>query len=196
MLDGLDAGVAAHVRDAMVQACATQHLLITDVVVGACSVVVTHDQDAAPQIRELLQQLGERITTAAIPTTRPTMEIPVRYDGADLHHVAQQCGLRTNDVIALHSDAQYVVEFCGFSPGFAYLAGLPSALYMARRSIPRPRVPSGSVAIATTYSAVYPRESPGGWHLIGTTDFELWNIARTHPATLTPGTLVRFVATT
>ena len=195
MLDGLSAGVPPRIREALVHECASQHLLVMDVVVGERSVVVTHDVQAARQVRELLTMLGERITPNATSTPRSTMEIPVRYDGADLHHVAQQCGLSTREVIALHSGAQYFVEFCGFAPGFAYLAGLPAALLMPRRLTPRPRVPAGAVAIAATYSAIYPRESPGGWHLIGTTDVELWNILRDVPATLTPGMSVRFVET-
>ncbi len=193
IVDGLGAGVAAVLRDAVVHACSTAQLLVTDVVVGARSVVVMHDSTAEPAIREILQHLSTHFATHSIPTNGPTIEIAVRYDGADLRDVAEHCGLSVNEVVALHSGAKYVVEFCGFSPGFAYLAGLPTSLHLPRRATPRPRVPRGAVAIAATYSAVYPRESPGGWHLIGTTTHELWDIARTPPAALVPGTSVRFV---
>lgn len=193
MIDGLSTGVPPRIREAVVHECASQQLFVKDIVVGERSVVVTHDVRAAQQVRELLTMLGERITPNATLTPRSTIEIPVRYDGEDLHHVAQQCGLSTREVIALHSGAEYFVEFCGFSPGFAYLVGLPAALHLPRRLTPRPRVPAGAVAIAATYSAIYPRESPGGWQLIGTTDVELWNISRDIPATLTPGMSIRFV---
>ena len=61
----------------------------------------------------------------------------------------------------------YTVEFIGFAPGFAYLTALPLALQLPRRATPRTRVPAGSLAIASHYTAVYPFDSPGGWHLIG-----------------------------
>ncbi len=193
IVDGLGAGVAAVLRDAVVHACATEQLVVTDVVVGARSVVVMHDSGAAPAIREILQHLSTHFATQPSPRNGSTIDIAVRFDGADLREVAEHCGLSVNEVVALHSGAKYVVEFCGFSPGFAYLAGLPTSLHLPRRATPRPRVPRGAVAIAATYSAVYPRESPGGWHLIGTTTHELWDISRTPPAALVPGTSVRFV---
>jgi KipI family sensor histidine kinase inhibitor len=88
---------------------------------------------------------------------------------------------------------EYEVSFCGFAPGFAYLVGLPHQLHLPRRASPRTRVPAGSVAIAATYSAVYPRESPGGWHLLGTTNASMWDVSRQPPALLQPGMGVRFV---
>jgi KipI family sensor histidine kinase inhibitor len=121
------------------------------------------------------------------------VEIPVRYDGEDLQHIAELASLSVDDLIALHAGGEYFAEFCGFAPGFSYLSGLPDALHFARRSTPRTRVPAGAVAIAAGYCAVYPRESPGGWHLLGTTSLVMWDAARASPATLEPGTRVRFV---
>ncbi|NBU07297.1 MAG: carboxyltransferase domain-containing protein, partial [Acidimicrobiia bacterium] len=71
-----------------------------------------------------------------------------------------------------------------------------SELHLPRRSSPRTRVPAGAVAIAATYSAVYPRESPGGWHILGTTKETMWDVTRASPALLQPGMRVRFVRTT
>ena len=118
--------------------------------------------------------------------------ISVVYDGDDLHEVAKAVGLTTDEVIELHSGATYEVAFCGFAPGFGYLDGLPGQLHLPRRATPRTRVPAGSVAIAAEYSAVYPRESPGGWHLLGTATQSLFDVDRDPPALLRPGTTVRF----
>jgi KipI family sensor histidine kinase inhibitor len=93
--------------------------------------------------------------------------IPSAYDGPDLADVAAALGLHVDDVRALHAGATYTVETMGFSPGFGYLAGLPAALELPRRTTPRTRVPAGSIAIAGLQTAVYPFDSPGGWHLIG-----------------------------
>ena len=120
------------------------------------------------------------------------MILEVVYDGADLEDVAQACELTIRDVIQLHSTADYTVAFCGFVPGFAYLVGLPELLQLPRRSTPRTRVPAGAVAIAAEFTGVYPRESPGGWHLLGRTGMPLWDDSRNPPALLAPGTRVRF----
>ncbi len=192
MIDGLVAGEAAVVRTAMLHTCAEQHVSINDVVVGARSVVVTHPRDNAEVVRALLCSIDVSGVVKISPVVGPSVTLAVDYNGPDLDYVAQQCGLTSKEVVALHSGAKYVVEFCGFSPGFAYLTGLPAVLHLPRRATPRPRVPRGAVAIAAQYSAVYPRESPGGWHLLGVTDYELWNMSREQPATLTPGTIVSF----
>ena len=94
--------------------------------------------------------------------------LPAIYDGPDLAGVAAHLGRHPDDVRALHAAATYTVETMGFSPGFGYLAGLPPALELPRRTTPRTRVPAGAIAIAGLYTAVYPFDSPGGWHLLGT----------------------------
>lgn len=124
--------------------------------------------------------------------TAPLVTIDVTYDGPDLADVAQACALTADQVVQLHTAAEFVVAFCGFAPGFAYLAGLPAKLALPRRDTPRTAVPAGSVAIAAKYSAVYPHRSPGGWHLLGSTGTTLFDPDATRPALLTPGTRVRF----
>jgi KipI family sensor histidine kinase inhibitor len=121
------------------------------------------------------------------------IEVPVRYDGDDLDAVATATGLSVEEVVVAHSGPSYVVAFCGFSPGFGYLRGLDERLRLPRRATPRTRVPAGSVAIAAEYSAVYPRSSPGGWHLLGRTDLTMFDPDRSPPAVFTPGARVRFL---
>ncbi len=121
------------------------------------------------------------------------VELPIVYDGEDVDDVARMVGCSPSDVIGLHLSATYRVAFCGFAPGFAYLVGLPRRLHVTRRASPRSRVPAGSVAIAAGYCGVYPRSSPGGWHLLGRTGASLWSLDRDSPSLLTPGTRVRFV---
>lgn len=120
------------------------------------------------------------------------VELDVRYDGPDFVDVARAWGMTPDEAAALHSGLEYRVAFCGFAPGFAYLTGLPPQYHLPRRPTPRTAVPPGSVAVAGPYTGVYPRSSPGGWHLIGTTDARLWDLDRAEPALLTPGTRVVF----
>jgi KipI family sensor histidine kinase inhibitor len=123
------------------------------------------------------------------------VQVSTVYDGEDLRAVADACGIGIDEVVRRHSAPTYTVAFCGFSPGFAYLIGGDPALELPRRADPRTRVPASSVAIAGEYSAVYPAESPGGWHLLGHALVRVWSIDRDPPALLPPGTRVRFVAT-
>ncbi|MFD5838134.1 allophanate hydrolase subunit 1 [Streptomyces collinus] len=131
---------------------------------------------------------------AAPPRARDVVEIPVRYDGPDLAEVAAHWGVPVREVARIHGDTEFRVAFCGFAPGFGYLTGLPPRYDVPRRVTPRTAVPAGSVALAGAYTGVYPRSSPGGWQLIGTTDAVLWDHARVPAALLSPGTPVRFVA--
>jgi KipI family sensor histidine kinase inhibitor len=125
-----------------------------------------------------------------------TIEIPVRYggpDGPDLEQVALTLGLDPQEVVRRHAGRTYRVFVLGFAPGFAYLGPLPPELRLPRRAEIRPRVPAGSVAIAGEQTAVYPFDTPGGWHILGRTELPLWDPAADPPALLRPGGRVRFV---
>ncbi|MEU7763724.1 allophanate hydrolase subunit 1 [Nocardia sp. NPDC049190] len=121
------------------------------------------------------------------------VEIPVRYDGADLDDVARLLELATADVIAAHTGTVWRCAFVGFAPGFGYLESPDSGLAVPRRAQARTAIPAGAVALADCYSAVYPRSTPGGWQLIGTTDLRMWDVERDPPALIRAGGAVRFV---
>jgi KipI family sensor histidine kinase inhibitor len=165
---------------------------VGELVPGACTLLVRID----PAVVDL-GALRQVLETA--PSSRPAepsgapIRLHVAYDGEDLSDVARAVSATVDDVVAWHSAPVYTVAFCGFAPGFAYLRGLDERLYVPRLSSPRTRVPAGSVAIASSYTAVYPHDSPGGWRLLGRTDAPLWDIGRTPPALLTPGTRLRFL---
>ncbi|GGS03915.1 allophanate hydrolase [Streptomyces aureoverticillatus] len=142
-------------------------------------------------------RLAARLPSWEIPPlparAEDVLEIPVRYDGPDLADVAALWGVPVRDVARIHSAAEFRVAFCGFAPGFGYLTGLGGVREVPRRATPRTAVPAGSVGLAGPYTGVYPRPSPGGWQLIGSTDAVLWDHARVPAALLTPGARVRFV---
>lgn len=123
------------------------------------------------------------------------VEIPVRYDGADLAETANLLGISEPELIARHTGASWRCAFIGFTPGFGYLEVSSGAeLTVPRRRQSRTEVPAGSVALAAGYSAIYPRSSPGGWQIIGRTTVPLWDVDRLEPALVRPGTRVRFTA--
>ena len=142
-------------------------------------------------------RLADELTTSEVPPapprTREVIELPVRYDGPDLADVAAHWGVTPEEVARIHAGTEFTVAFCGFAPGFGYLTGLPARYDVPRRATPRTAVHAGAVGLAGPYTGVYPRASPGGWQLIGTTDAVLWDHTRVPAALLSPGTRVRFV---
>jgi KipI family sensor histidine kinase inhibitor len=136
---------------------------------------------------------------APLPASRAgkTVELPVVYGGEfgpDLAEVAVRTGLSVEEVVSLHSEAQYVVYFLGAHPGFAYLAGLDPRLHTPRRAEPRLKVPAGSVAIGGAQTGAIAQTSPSGWRLIGKTEQVFFDAASASPALLVPGDRVRFRA--
>ncbi|MFF4089326.1 allophanate hydrolase subunit 1 [Streptomyces nigra] len=142
-------------------------------------------------------RLAAELALSDVPSApahaRDVVRLPVRYDGPDLGDVAAHWGVSPREVARIHADTEFSVAFCGFAPGFGYLTGLPRRYDVPRRATPRTAVPAGAVALAGPYTGVYPRSSPGGWQLIGTTDAVLWDHTRVPAALLAPGTRVRFV---
>ncbi|MGZ6982823.1 MAG: 5-oxoprolinase subunit PxpB [Ilumatobacteraceae bacterium] len=163
---------------------------VDDVVPGARTVLVHYHQVDRPALEQLLVPTGN-----AVHATGPIVEIPVVYDGVDLDEVASATGMSADEVVTMHSSAIYSAAFLGFTPGWAYLVGLPPQLHLPRRPTPRTSVPAGSVAIASEFSGVYPTTSPGGWHLLGHTSATMFDARRDKPALVVAGDRVRFVRT-
>lgn len=166
---------------------------VADVVPAARTVLVTFDQaDRQQSARNALRDL--EITPAAGSPTASEADVTlgVVYDGPDLAEVARLTGMTETQVVEAHTARPWRVAFVGFAPGFAYLVGGDDTLRVPRRAEPRTRVPAGAVGLAAEFSGVYPRETPGGWQLIGRTDASVWDPFRPRPALLQPGMWVRF----
>lgn len=167
---------------------------VVDIVPASRTVLMKLDgpRYLAPTRQRLGKLHPEQSVTEDRTADEPNTVIEVTYDGADLDAVAELTGLSTAEVIAAHTGTLWRVGFGGFAPGFAYLVGGDPRLQVPRRDEPRTRVPAGSVSLAGEFSGVYPRESPGGWQLIGRTDAALFDVTRDKPALLTPGMTVAF----
>lgn len=158
---------------------------------GARTVLVRFDplRVSAADLAEVLS--ATEIDTAHLPGAGEVV-VPVRYDGEDLAEAASLLDVSAEELVNRHLAADWRVAFSGFAPGFGYVVSSDPLFDVPRRSSPRTRVPAGSVALAGQFTGVYPRESPGGWQLIGRTDAVMWDIDRDPPALLSPGTTVRF----
>ncbi len=192
--EALEPGVAvpATIAAAVRQLAEQLGTALEDVVPGAGTVLVlARDQAGLARLLAALPDLADVKET--LKQDGPTVELPVRYDGPDLAAVADATGFSVEEIVRRHSSATYQAAFTGFAPGFAYLTGIDPALQLPRRDTPRPAVPAGSLAIADTWTAVYPRSSPGGWHLLGTVDVMMFDLHREPAALVSPGQSVRFI---
>ena len=161
--------------------------------VPAAKTILVYFRASATTAAQVVSEIASRKLDARTERSDVLVEIPVHYNGEDLADVAQILGISEAEVIARHTGSEYTVAFTGFAPGFGYLSGGDPIFNVPRRSSPRTKVPAGSVALAGTFSAVYPQASPGGWQLIGVTETPMWDLSRDLPALLQPGYRVKFV---
>jgi inhibitor of KinA len=167
----------------------------TEIVATFRSLSVNYDSllTTGRELEQAITALAKR--SDASSRIRKLWDIPVCYDplyAPDIAEIAKTIGLTVAEVAALHAGTQYHVYMIGFVPGYPYMGDLPAKLRLPRRLDPRTRVPAGSLAIATSMTAVYPYESPGGWHLIGTSPVRFFDPDSAKAALLGPGDGVKF----
>lgn len=166
-------------------------LPVLDIVPAGRTILVVADRGT--DLRALAAQVREVGSAEQQREGGTSVEIPVRYDGEDLAEAADLLGCSSEELVRRHQEESWTVAFCGFAPGFGYLAGTRFEWDTPRRSSPRTRVPAGALALAGEFTGVYPRESPGGWQLIGHALVDVFDLDRDPPSLLVPGAAVRFV---
>ncbi len=207
-VDGLDEVLAVQAALA-----ASRPEGVTDLVPAARTVLVRVDPRLLPVAAARAWAL--RAAADAQPgdaAAGPLVSLDITYDGADLADTARLLGVTADELVRRHAEAEWRVAFTGFAPGFGYLVSDDWPYDVPRLESPRTRVPAGSVGLAGAFSGAYPRDTPGGWRLIGTTGAKLFDPdaagptrpevpgdARAtpgegvrSPALLAPGTRVRF----
>lgn len=170
-----------------------------EVVAGIDSVSVLfdpfHEEMSEAHVRFSAQTDAAADTPAA--RTPETYTIPVQYGGTggpDLAQICETLGLSEAELVDLHTRLEHCVDMIGFTPGFAYISGLPKTLAIPRLATPRTHVPAGAIGLTTGRTGTYALPGPGGWPLIGQTDTALFDAARAAPFLLHPGDRVRFTA--
>jgi KipI family sensor histidine kinase inhibitor len=177
----------------LIAAALRQAALGEDVVAGLNSVAIHFAPHQAKAIEALL--LNQRLPKISTVSAAEIDEIEVKYGGEhgpDFDAVCDTLNLSAAEFIELHSDRLHTVEMIGFTPGFAYLSGLPDTFQIPRLASPRPRLPAGSIGISGAFTGIYALDGPGGWPLIGRTRAKLFNLSRDEPFLLQPGQQVRF----
>lgn len=166
---------------------------VDDLVPAARTVLVAFDprRTSAAVVGAWVRAAERAVPDAAPPG--PRVEVPVRYDGVDLVDTAELLGIRPDELVARHRAAEWTVAFTGFAPGFAYLVSPDWPFDVPRLARPRTRVPAGAVGLAGSFTGAYPRDTPGGWRLIASTDAVLFDPDAAEPVLLPPRARVRFV---
>ena len=171
---------------------------VSETVPSYCGLLVYYDPltvDYGDLCRRLRALVDEAIPSALPPARR--VELPCCYDeefGLDLAAAAQRLGLAVEELVKLHTGAEHLVYFIGFTPGLPYMGGMPQQLFIPRLETPRVRVPTGSVSIGGTQCVIYPVESPGGFWVLGRTPVPLYDPGAADPILLRPGDRVTFRA--
>jgi KipI family sensor histidine kinase inhibitor len=172
---------------------------VVELVPAARTLLVAVDPAVLPleSAASWVRRAASEPAAAATPGAgRPADEVvvDVDYRGDDLADTAGLLGVSPEHLVARHVATAWRVAFIGFAPGFAYLAADDWPFDVPRLDVARTRVPAGAVGLAAGFSGAYPRESPGGWRLVGRTDAALWDPHADPPALLVPGRAVRFRA--
>jgi KipI family sensor histidine kinase inhibitor len=187
-VDSLEAAIALHDRLE-----GTRPAGVLDLVPAARTVLVRVDPVRMPLAAAKSWIVEVVRDAAAARTASPAVvELDVEYDGADLSETAALIGITADELVRRHTAAEWTVAFTGFAPGFGYLVSPQWRFDVPRLESPRTRVPRGAVGLAGEFTGAYPRETPGGWRLIGRTSAALFDPDAASPALLAPGARVRF----
>lgn len=162
--------------------------------IPAASTTMVRFDPTLTDARSLARHILEVPAAEHAASDHEAVTVDVVYSGEDLTALADSLGVSSEELVRRHTEATWRGAFAGFAPGFVYCVGDDPFFEVPRRPSPRTRIPAGSVALAGNFSAVYPRESPGGWQLIGRTPERMWDLERTPPAFIQPGQEVRYRA--
>ncbi|ANQ50201.1 5-oxoprolinase subunit PxpB [Flammeovirga sp. MY04] len=168
---------------------------ITSLIPAYTSITIQFDDDLINffSLSEIIQSID--IHQKENQPLQRIVEIPVCYDaslGLDLEVVSQQLDISIDEIIELHTSNLYTVYMLGFSPGFMYLGGLDSRLFIPRKSTPRLKIPTGAVGLADQQTGIYPQATPGGWQIIGQTPLSIFEVNQ--PPKVKMGDKVKFEA--
>ena len=170
---------------------------VVETVPAYSSLLVCYDPRAVgyEPLCAAIAELVPQATTAVLPPPR-IVELTCCYEdpelGFDLATAAQRLSLPAGELVRLHSGAEYLVYFIGFTPGLPYMTGMPERIHIPRLETPRTKTPPGSVSIGGTQCCVYSVESPGGFWVLGRTPVRLYDPDAAEPVLLRPGDRVRF----
>lgn len=172
-----------------------QHMQLKGIkeLIPAAKTILVFFNEFETNLDVLISTIAQVTVGTSLDRNAQEVIIPIVYKGEDLAQVAELQGMSIADVITKHQQSIWNVAFIGFAPGFAYLNSPDHPFTdIPRLKVPRKKIPVGSLGLAGQYSGIYPKDSPGGWQLIGTTSEKMWDLERENPALLLPGVKIHF----
>lgn len=157
--------------------------------------VFTGQSPADAELSALLQSLPAH----DLQSSAPVIDIPVCYHPDLAPDLLPLCRAKNMDIqtfIALHTRPVYSVYAIGFIPGFPFLGEVDARIAATRHAVPRREVVAGSVGIAGRQTGIYPKNSPGGWQIIGRTPLTLYDPQNGLYSRFGIGMVVRFTPIT
>ena len=169
---------------------------ILDIVQSINSLLVIFDSSKI-SADDLIKEL-KRIEDIedGIPKSNKTWLIPVCYDfkyALDLKNLAKEKKLSPTELINIHKSKVYDVLSMGFLPGFMYMGFTDEKLHCERKEIPSLNIKKGSIGIALNQTCIYSQDSPGGWHIIGISPLDFFNLKSKNPCFAKPGDKIQFI---
>ena len=169
---------------------------IVDIVQSINSLLVIFDSSKI-SADDLIKEL-KRIEDIEndISKSNKTWLIPVCYDfkyALDLENLAKEKNLSPIEIINTHKSKVYDVLSMGFLPGFMYLGFTSEKLHCERKEIPSLNIKKGSIGIALNQTCIYSQDSPGGWHIIGISPLDFFDLKSKNPCFAKPGDKIQFI---
>lgn len=185
----------------MVQSCASMIRQkdingVSSVITAMASIAVKYDSLIIQfhPLKEMLQKLL-LVHKEQSKTENKTITVPVVFTerfGLDLEEVSQTKDISKDDIVNMITSKKHYVYMVGFIHGVPYMGNVDKRLELLRKSSPRLKVPKGSIGIANDMTNIYTLESPGGWHIIGWTPMEVFDVKKNPPNLLSAGDYVRY----
>ncbi len=144
---------------------------------------------------DLVSHLRALLSLPARPRSSRKWLFPACYDdefALDMKESAWSLGVTESRVVELHTSVWYRIFMHGFAPGLPAMGGLPEALRLPRRMVPRVEVIEGSLIIAALQASIASVNMPCGWHVLGRTPERLFVLDRSPTVLTATGDEIRF----
>tara|TARA_B100000161_G_scaffold263473_1_gene234928 strand:- start:909 stop:1493 length:585 start_codon:yes stop_codon:yes gene_type:complete len=169
---------------------------IVDIVQSINSILVIFDRTkiSADDLIKKLKRIED--TEDDLSKYNKIWQIPVCYDfkyAVDLENLAKEKKLSPSEIINIHKSKIYDVLSMGFLPGFMYMGFTDEKLHCERKEIPSLNIKKGSIGIALNQTCIYSQDSPGGWHIIGISPLDFFDLKSKNPCFAKPGDKIQFI---
>ena len=166
---------------------------ISETIPAFTSITVCFDGTDFSDIKATLEKLYTQLNTYSNDIQKRTWILPMLTSEVLPEDIKNYLSIDSEKFYQSFFNIRFTIGMKGFLPGFVYLAGLPEQMNIPRKSVPDRSIPQGSIAIGGAQCGIYPKESPGGWHIIGNCPIPLIDLNDENLSCFHIGDEIRFV---